>query len=166
MSCVTLHFNLFIKIRKIFTNAYVVALVSILRVYQRHSSVYLLSMKGMFTRTNPQLVFLFKLLQAHCTYLKREREKRQTMSLKRHAATTDMMVILWVLVLFILISVLCQWTGNEPLRRQMCGSQGNKNSCGQNHHNKNTELKKNTPVKSEASYVHLYNSSGKQCSSI
>lgn len=29
----------------------------------------LLSMKGMFARTNSKLIFLFELLQAHCTYL-------------------------------------------------------------------------------------------------
>lgn len=31
--------------------------------------LYSLSMEGMFARANPQLVFLFELLQAHCTYL-------------------------------------------------------------------------------------------------
>lgn len=35
-----------------------------------NKTLYLLPMKGMFARTNPQLVFLFELLQAHCTYLK------------------------------------------------------------------------------------------------
>lgn len=34
-----------------------------------NKTFYLLSMKGMFAWTNPQLVFLFELLEAHCTYL-------------------------------------------------------------------------------------------------
>lgn len=35
-----------------------------------NKTVYLLPMKGMFAWTNPQLIFLFELLQAHCTNLK------------------------------------------------------------------------------------------------
>lgn len=35
-----------------------------------NKTVYLLPMKGVFAWTNPQLIFLFELLQAHCTNLK------------------------------------------------------------------------------------------------
>lgn len=35
-----------------------------------NKTLYLLPMKGMFARTNPQLIFLFEFLQANGTYLK------------------------------------------------------------------------------------------------
>ena len=45
---------------------------------------YLLPVKGVFARANPQLILLFELLQAHCTYLgKRHRERERDIKRER-----------------------------------------------------------------------------------
>lgn len=57
-------------------------------------------MKGMFAWTNPQLVFLFELFQAHCTYLKGSEGVRGTLSVKSHRTSLNLLAGVWTPVVF------------------------------------------------------------------
>lgn len=50
-------------------------------------------MKGVFAWTDPQLIFLFKLLQAHCTYLKEKARTLATVSVKKKHKNKALMLM-------------------------------------------------------------------------